>query len=152
MKLGSWDLTRWTGAFQQIRRWARLASVTLAAGLVWQVSGLFRGVPMVRAQVPEMAGSFIPPTPVATFSLDRFVSPPNPEVTGTSLVTGASAPRLTLQGVLSGSPPRAYLIDEGTGQTISVREGDQLGLVTIRAIKERTVVLEQEGAIYELRL
>lgn len=95
-----------------------------------------------------------PPPAFPSVQLDRLVPPaPAVNVAGPApLAAGADAPRLTLQGIVFSQTPRAYVLDERTHQTVTVRPGDTLGPLTIKAIRERTVLIEQEGSTYELRV
>ena len=137
-----------------------LRAVQITAALLVGLVGL---VAVQLAGWSESSASPQPVTPAlpsleqpgqpTTVRLDRFSLPQPPAVdVAAPLAVGKGAPKLRLQGVVLGERPRAYVVDDASGQTFSVRPGDQVGPVTIREIHERSLLIEREGETYELRL
>lgn len=56
-----------------------------------------------------------------------------------------------LKGVLLGASKRAFLEGDG-GRTVWVTDGEWLGAVRVKEIRERSVLLEKGGAEVELRM
>lgn len=145
----------WTRGLIRLRRGAQLVAGLLIVLGAWQGWGLRQGHAAVAPQPPPLREAwFIPPGAVTPVRLERLapVVLAAPAPTSAPLAAGPAAPRLTLQGIVFGETPRAYVVAEGSTQTLTVRPGDTLGPITITAIRERTVLIEQEGHTYELRL
>jgi hypothetical protein len=79
-----------------------------------------------------------------------------PQTSPTQAAAGAPAVAVKevswkLKGVTTGQSRRAFLEDtEGKG--VWVTEGEKIGDSLVKEIRERSVVLEEEGKEYELRL
>lgn len=145
----------WTLPLHRAHRVAQGTSALLTLGLLWQLIAGVQTAPVLAAQPPVLANRWVTGSPAGvTVSLEHLAPAVVSAESGPAapLAAGPTAPRLKLQGIIFGEHPRAYVVDESTGQTLTVRPGDQLGPITITAIHERTVVIEQEGASYELRL
>ena len=132
----------------QLWGWSAPLATAKGGGATALVGPLASSQPVVPA-LPSLE----PPGPPVTVRLDRFSLPSPPAVdVAAPLAVGKGAPKLRLQGVVLGERPRAYVVDDASGQTFSVRPGDQVGPVTIREIHERSLLIEREGETYELRL
>lgn len=134
-------------------RWCQGVAGVLVLGVAWQSWALAQLMKPIAAVPPTLEAAWL--TPLSTTLAARFdrvaslapvASAPPP------LAAGPAAPKLRLQGIVFGEAPRAYVVDEATNQTMTVRVGDQLGPVAIREIHERSVTIEQEDQRYELRL
>lgn len=85
---------------------------------------------------------------------------PSPGAEGLHVPSKGPVPQLApsevqwrLKGIQRGDSPRAYLEDSKTSTGIWVREGEKLDHWTVREIRERSVLLEEEGgSVYELRM
>ncbi len=144
----------WTVSLRPMQRVAQGVSGLLALGMLWQLAACVHAAPVLAARAPAPHDRWLSAPAGVTVSLEHLV----PAVTTPGMVpsaplaAGPTAPRLKLQGIIFSDHPRAYVVDEATGQTVTVRPGDTLGSITITAIHERTVVIDREGASYELRL
>lgn len=77
----------------------------------------------------------------------RPVQPPKPVVVSQVEIQA----RWKLKGSLMGATRRAFLEDEA-GKGFWVAEGESLGSCKVKEISERSVLLEEEGKSYEIRL
>ena len=152
------------------RRWHQIAGLNrillgicamaaLAAGLDLYV-GLSREWNRSAEAVPprlEELGRPLEEIPSPKWTTGLF---PSLGVEGLHVPSKGPAPQLApsevqwrLKGIQMGNSPKAYLEDSQTGTGIWVRAGEKLDHRTVKEIRERSVLLEEEGgSVYELRM
>ncbi len=145
---------RWARTLHRTQRVAQGLSGLLALNMLWQLVACVQAAPVLAAHTPVIQEGWMNAPAGLTISLEHLVPSraASEPALGAPLATGPVALHLKLQGIIFGDHPRAYVVDEATGQTVTVRPGDTLGSITITAIHERTVIIDREGDSYELRL
>lgn len=98
----------------------------------------------------------LPEVPAAGFPETLFARPPAP-VPAPAPAARPAAPvvapesKWRLRGVMMGPAKRAFLEDE-SGKSAWVAEGEQIGSARVKEIRERSVVMEGAEGDYEIRM
>jgi len=152
------------------RRWDRIAGLNrillgicamavLAAGLdlyLWFAREWNRPAEAVLPRLEALSRP-LEEIPALKWATGLF---PSPKAEGSRAASQGPAPQLApsevqwrLKGTQMGDSPRAYLEDSKTSTGVWMRAGEKLDHRTVKEIRERSVLLEEEGGgVYELRM
>ena len=148
------DLERRRGQLQRLNRLLLAGLPLLALGLAWD---LFHWAGELRRPVelvpPRLEGLREAPPEVPTLELaESLFSLLKPSTQKPDAPPAALRPPWKLKGVSMGGVPRAFVEKEDGSEKMWITEGQQVGAHRVQKINERSVVVESEGAVYEISM
>lgn len=148
------DLERRRGQLKRLNRLLLPALPLLTLGLGWDLfhwtGELRRPIEPVPPRLEELRQ---PPAAVPALDLaESLFSPLKPSAPKPDVSPVAGRPAWKVKGVSMSAVPRAFLEKADGSERMWVTEGQTVGAHRVQKINERSVVLESEGAAYELSM
>ena len=148
------DLNRRQDQLQRLNRillgLLPLGVLLLGWDLFHSISELRSPVEPVPPSLEELRGSSeaVPPLQLS----EVLFSIPQPAAQASKTSASVSRPSWKVKGILMGNARRALLEDPEKKESLWVTEGQQAGPYKVQQIKERSVLLESEGALVEISI